>query len=163
MSTEENLTAAFSGESQANRRYTAFARRAEEEGLPSVAKLFRATAEAETVHALNHLRAMGTVGNTEENLRAAIEGETYEFTEMYPAFIGEAESDGSQQALISFQSANAVEKVHASLYKKALENLDSQGDVSYFVCGICGHTVQGSAPDTCPVCQASKAQFKEIE
>ena len=159
MSTSDNLAAAFAGESQANRRYTAFARRADEEGLAQVAKLFRAAAAAETVHALNHLRVMDGVGDTRSNLNEAISGETFEYTEMYPGFIKEAEAEGNQGAMITFAGANAVEKIHADLYKKALENLGENEGVDYHVCQICGNTVEGGAPDTCPICQAPKEQF----
>ena len=122
MSTEENLKAAFAGESQANRKYLAFAKKAEEEGLKQVAKLFRAAADAETVHALSHLRVLKGVKTTEENLQEAIAGETHEFTEMYPKMIEEAEKEGNEQAKISFNKANTVEKTHAELYTKALES-----------------------------------------
>lgn len=162
MSTEDNLRAAFAGESQANRKYTAFARKADEEGHSGVAKLFRAAAEAETVHALNHLRVLGGIGSTEDNLKEAIEGETYEFTSMYPGFIAEAEAAGNQQAVISFMGANAVEEIHANLYTKALNNLD-RDDVTYYVCQICGNTVENEAPDICPICQAPKQSFKKVD
>jgi rubrerythrin len=121
--TEKDLQEAFSGESQANRKYTAFAKKAESEGYKQIARLFRAAAEAETVHALNHLRELGAIKTTKENLDAAIAGETYEFQDMYPQMIADAQSEGNKRAEISFTYANAVEKIHAALYKKALENL----------------------------------------
>ena len=165
MATQDNLQAAFAGESQANRKYLAFAAKAEAEGRPQIAKLFRAAAAAETVHAHAHLRAMKGVGDTKQNLQAAIEGERYEFTEMYPAFIKEAETEGNKAALTSFRNANAVEKTHHDLYGKALEALDAGKDLSpasIYVCDVCGHTTVGEAPDKCPVCGAVKSKFKEV-
>jgi rubrerythrin len=165
MSTADNLQAAFAGESQANRKYLAFAAKAEAEGYPQIAKLFRAAAAAETVHAHAHLRVMGGVGDTKKNLQAAIDGEGYEFKEMYPAFIQAAEAEGNKAALTSFRNANAVEKTHYDLYSKALESLRAGKDVTpaaIFVCDVCGHTHVGAAPDKCPVCGAAKSKFKEV-
>lgn len=162
MSTKDNLQAAFAGESQANRKYTAFARKADEEGHAGVARLFRAAAEAETVHALNHLRVLGQIGSTEGNLKDAIEGETYEYTSMYPGFIEEAKSEGDQQAIMTFAGANAVEKIHADLYTKALDDVDA-GVEAYYVCQVCGNTVENGAPDICPICQANKESFMRVE
>ena len=165
MSTQDNLQAAFAGESQANRKYLAFAAKAEAEGHPQIAKLFRAAAAAETVHAHAHLRVMKGVGDTKQNLQVAIEGEGHEFREMYPAFIKEAEAEGHKAALISFRNANAVEKTHHDLYSKALETLEAGRDLppaSIFVCDVCGHTAVGGAPDKCPVCGAPRAKFKEV-
>lgn len=159
MSTTENLKAAFAGESQANRKYTAFARKADEEGYPQAAKLFRAAAEAETVHALKHLEVLGEVGTTADNLKAAIIGETHEFERMYPDFIAEAVRDGDKRAEISFANANEVEKIHAGLYRKAFDALDNPELVDYYVCQVCGNTVGGEAPDTCPICGAPKTRF----
>jgi rubrerythrin len=161
--TTENLKAAFAGESQANRKYLAFARKAEEDGYPQVAKLFRAAAEAETVHAHAHLKVLGGIKSTEENLREAISGETHEFTEMYPKFIETAKSEGNTQAEVSFANANSVEKIHAELYRKALENLGNNEEVDYYVCQVCGNTVEREAPDVCPICGAPKNMFKKIE
>ena len=166
MSTEDNLKNAFAGESQANRKYLAFAKKAEEEGFKQVAKLFRAAADAETVHALNHFRVLKGVKTTEENLKEAIKGETHEFEEMYPKMITEAEKEGNQAAKISFSGANAAEKVHAELYKKALESVKKGKDLEgkdIYVCQICGHTTGGEVPDECPVCKAKKEKFKKIE
>ena len=165
-STKENLEAAFAGESEANRKYLFFAEKAEQEGRPRIARLFRATAEAETVHARNHLQVMGGIGSTGDNLKAAIGGENYEFTEMYPAFIEQAKSEGNQKAEISFTHANAVEKIHGSLYQEALKALETGQklkDESYFVCQVCGNTVSGQAPDKCPICGAPKIKFKKVE
>ena len=160
---EKNLMNAFAGESQANRKYLAFAKHAEKEGYKQVAKLFRAAAEAETVHAHSHLKQLGGIKSTKENLEAAIGGETFEFNEMYPQMIKEAEEEDNKGALRSFNFANAVEKVHADLYKKALENLGSNEDTDYYVCGICGYTADGEAPDECPVCKAKKQAFSRID
>ena len=161
--TLKDLQDAFAGESQANRKYLAFAAKAEEEGYTQVAKLFRAAAEAETVHAHAHLRAMGGVKSTKENLQAAINGETFEFQNMYPGMIEDASSEGEDEAKMSFMNANAVEKVHAQLYKKYLDNLGSVQSVDIFVCQVCGNTVEGQAPDVCPICGAPKSKFKKID
>ncbi|MDI9614232.1 rubrerythrin family protein [Methanothermobacter sp.] len=163
MSTMDNLKEAFAGESQANRKYLAFARKADEEGYHQVAKLFRAAAAAETVHALNHLEAMGAVNSTEENLREAIAGETAEFKEMYPGFIEEAEAEGEEQARWSFDVANKVEKIHAELYQNALDNLGRNVEVDYYVCNWCGNTVEGEAPERCAICGAPRKEFRKIE
>jgi len=164
--TIDKLMAAFAGESQANRKYLAFARKAEEEGLPQVAKLFRAAAEAETVHALNHLRIAGKIGATVANLDEAISGETYEFSQMYPEFIEIAKKEKNKQAEWSFTVANQVEEVHAGLYKKAQEGMKSKKPmptVDYYVCKVCGNTVERQAPEKCPICGAPTAQFTRIQ
>jgi rubrerythrin len=162
--TEENLKAAFAGESQANRRYLAFGQKADEEGFTQVAKLFRAAAEAETVHALNHLRTLGEVKSTMENLNAALNGETYEFNKMYPEFLVVSKQEGNKQASWSFDMANKVEQVHAKLYQKAIEAMKNKKDtekVDLYVCSVCGNTVEGTAPDVCPICGTPKS-FKKI-
>ena len=161
--TEDNLKGAFAGESQANRKYLAYAKKAEEEGLDQIARLFRAAAEAETIHAHSHLKALKGVGNTVENLRDAIAGETHEFTSMYPQMILDAESEGESTALKSFAYANAVEKVHAALYEKALSDIGKNEETDYYVCKICGNTVEGSAPDACEVCGAGKSAFYRVD
>lgn len=161
--TEKNLADAFAGESQANRRYLAFAKKAEEEGFKQIAKLFRAAAEAETVHALNHLRELGGIKSTRENLEAAINGESYEFQKMYPQMIEDAKAENNNSALRSFNYANEVEKIHAELYRRALQNLGKNPDVDYYVCQVCGNTVEGEAPDECPICGAKKEAFKRID
>lgn len=158
-----DLAEAFAGESQANRKYLAFAKKAELDGFPQVAKLFRAAAEAETVHAHAHLREMGGIKTTKENLEAAIGGETHEFESMYPAMIEDAKAEGNQGALRSFMYANAVEKIHADLYAKALAALGKNADVEYYVCQVCGNTVENEAPDECPICNAKKQAFKKID
>lgn len=152
MSTTNDLKDAFAGESQANRKYLAFAKKAEEEGFQQVAKLFRAAAEAETVHAHNHLRVLSGVRSTKENLQEAIGGETHEFTKMYPEMIKTAKKEGNDQALRSFELANKVENIHADLYQKALNTLGNNKSLDYFVCQVCGNTVENGAPDTCPIC-----------
>ncbi len=161
--TEKNLAEAFAGESQANRKYLAFAKKADEEGYAQVAKLFRAAAEAETVHAHNHLRELGGIKSTQENLKEAIGGETHEFENMYPLMITEAEEEGNEPAKRSFSFANDVEKIHADLYKKALDALGNNEDVDYYVCGVCGNTVENEAPGTCPICGAKKEMFRKID
>jgi rubrerythrin len=159
----ENLQAAFAGESQANRKYLAFAKKADDEGYPQAARLFRAAAEAETVHAHAHLRAMDGIGSTKENLEAAIAGETYEFTEMYPGMLKDAKSEDNNRAGKSFDNANQVEKIHASLYNEVLDNLGNNKDVVYYVCQVCGNTVENEAPGTCPICGAPANKFKKVE
>jgi len=159
---EKNLREAFAGESQANRKYLAFAKQAEKEGYSQVAKLFRAAAEAETVHAHAHLRTLGEIKITAENLQAAISGETHEFKSMYPAMIEEAKAEGNKAAERSFSFANEVEKVHADLYQKALDNLGKQEETDYYVCSVCGYTCEQEPPDKCPVCGAIKKAFSRV-
>jgi len=165
-STQENLGSAFAGESQASRRYLCFADKAEKEGQPQIARLFRAAAEAETVHARNHLEVMGGIGSTRDNLEEAIGGEHYEFTEMYPGFIEQAEAEDNKRARVSFGYANEVEKIHHGLYHEALEALEGGKqleDEPFFVCQVCGNTVAGEAPERCPVCGAPRSKFKQVE
>lgn len=161
--TEQNLKDAFAGESQANRKYLAFAKKAEEEGYSQAARLFRAAAAAETIHAHNHLRGLSGVRSTKENLLAAISGESYEFQKMYPQMIADAKAEGQDYALRSFSLANEVEKVHAALYQKALESLGMNVVTDYYVCSVCGYTAEGEAPDECPVCKAKKKAFHKTE
>jgi rubrerythrin len=163
--TIENLKSAFAGESQANRRYLAFSRKAEKEGLRQIAKLFKAAAEAEKVHALNHLKIAGEVKTTAKNLETAISGETFEFTTMYPDYLAEAKTVENKQAAWSFDVANKVEKIHAGLFSKAIENLKEGKkipDVDYFVCSVCGNTVEGEAPEKCSICGAPKKKFFKV-
>jgi rubrerythrin len=161
--TEKNLLEAFAGESQANRKYLAFAKKADAEGYKQIAKLFRAAADAETVHALNHLRELGEIKSTRENLETAISGETHEFESMYPPMIQDAEDEGRKGAVNSFRYANEVEKIHASLYKKAVEMIGKNEEVDYYVCQVCGNTVEGEPPDKCPICKSPKKMFKKVE
>ncbi len=161
---EQNLKDAFAGESQANRKYLAFARKADAEGYTQVAKLFRATAEAETVHAHAHLKTLGGIKSTAENLQAAIDGETFEFKDMYPQMIAMAKEEGDKKAERTFTYANAVEKVHADLYQKALNAInDSKAAVDYYVCSVCGYTCENEPSEPCPVCKASAKVFKKID
>jgi len=164
MTTQNNLKEAFAGESQANRKYLAFAQKADQEGFTSVAKLFRAVAEAETVHAMNHLRVMGAIGSTADNLKTAIEGENEEFQKMYPDFIKEAKEEKASDAVIlSFDVANKVEEIHSGLYNEALDNLGKNKQVEYYVCQICGNTVENNPLDRCPICNAPGEMFKKID
>ncbi|MBW1645954.1 MAG: rubrerythrin family protein [Deltaproteobacteria bacterium] len=163
--TQENLAAAFAGESQANRKYLAFAQKAEAEGYTQIAKLFRAAAAAETIHAHGHLKAMGGVGDTLSNLRAAVEGEGYEFQTMYPEFIAVAKEEGEKAALRMFEWANTVEKVHYDLYQDALAKLESGSDLpaaAIYVCSVCGNTVVGECPDKCSVCGVPGSKFEQV-
>ena len=161
--TEKNLQEAFAGESQANRKYLAFAKKADREGYPKVANLFRAAAEAETVHAHAHLRVLKGVNSTAENLKEAIAGETHEFKSMYPDMIKAAEEEGNAQAVRTFTLANEVEKIHAALYQKALDNIDAAEDVDYYVCAVCGYTCENEAPEDCPVCKSKKMAFSKVD
>ena len=161
--TEQNLRDAFAGESQANRKYLAFAEKADKEGYPRTAKLFRAAAAAETVHAHAHLRTLKGVGSTADNLKEAIAGETHEFKNMYPGMIQDAEAEGEKAALRSFSYANDVEEVHAELYQKALDSLDNQEQVDYYVCDVCGYTCENEPPEECPVCKAKKKAFFKVD
>lgn len=158
--TKENLAAAFAGESQANRKYLMFAEQAEKEGHIGAAKLFRAAAAAEQIHAFMEFRANGGVGTTEENLKAAIAGETHEFTEMYPAMIKEAEAEGCKNAVRIFNLANEAEKVHAKLYTEALADIDGKDD--YYLCPVCGYVHRGKTEDACPICGAKAAVFQKF-
>jgi len=160
--TEENVKGAFAGESQAHLKYMAFADAAEKELLANIARLFRANSFAEQIHATNHLRTLGGIRKTAENLQGAIEGETFEVTEMYPAYIKVGEEQGEKAAVMWFNAALVAEKVHAGLYKRAKESLGKGKDIEYFpvqVCGVCGFTAEGEAPDKCPVCGAPKDKF----
>jgi rubrerythrin len=162
--TEEALKEAFAGEAQANRKYTSFALQAEKEGFPQAARLFRAAAEAEAVHAGNHLLALKAVKSTKENLREAIAGETHEFKEMYPEMIEAARAEGAKDAERSLSYANEVEKYHAQLYHGMLEAFDSIKEAyPYYVCPVCGMTVEKEAPEKCPVCGVKGSLFRAIE
>jgi rubrerythrin len=162
--TIENLAVAFAGESQANRKYLAFARQAEKEGLPQIARLFRAAAEAETLHALGHLQNMGGIGSTLDNLRKALSGETYEFTEMYPPMVAQALTEGHKaRHMLGF--ANAAEQVHAGLFKQALAALESGADLSrmdVYLCPVCGDLEFGEPPEKCPICGAPRAKYQLV-
>jgi rubrerythrin len=160
--TESNLAAAFAGESQAHMKYMIFADQAEREGFANVARLFRAISFAEQAHATGHFRTMGNVGKTTENLGAAIAGETYEVTEMYPAFDAVAKLQEEKSAIRSIMAAWEAEKIHAGMYANAKSAVDGGADAQIgqiHVCSICGHTGFGEAPDQCPVCRAKKEKF----
>ena len=162
--TNENLAVAFAGESQANRKYLAFARQAEKEGLGQIARLFRAAAEAETIHALAHLANEGGVGTTLRNLEEAVAGETYEFTEMYPPMVEQAKAEG-HKAKTMLDWANRAEKVHAGLFRQALEAMKGGKDLSQmevYLCPVCGDVEFGVPPDKCPICGAPKAKYQKI-
>lgn len=164
MATKDNLQEAFAGESQANRKYLAFAQKAKGEGFEKVSRLFTVVSEAETIHALKHLQVMKGVGSTQDNLREAVAGEHHEFTDMYPGFIAAAELEGNQAAKMSFHLANEVEKVHHGLYEKALAAVEQQKDLSteaFFLCPVCGYVEENEAPGRCPVCGAPGSSFKQ--
>lgn len=164
--TEKNLMAAFAGESQANRKYLAFAKKAEAEGFKGVAQLFRAAAAAETVHAHLHLDVLGGVKSTLENLKAAYSGEHHEFTDMYPEFLDKAKKEQQGKAVQAFFWANAVEKVHGALYEEAIKTVEA-GKVfperAWYVCARCGHTIGEEPPDKCPICGAAKEIFFKVD
>jgi rubrerythrin len=164
--TEGNLQAAFAGESQANRRYLFFAEKAEKEGHTQIARLFRAAAEAETVHACNHYNAMDGIGSTRDNLLTGVTGEHYEFTRMYPPFIAEAEAENNKRAQTAFEQANEVEQIHHNLFSETLKALDAGQqlkDEPYFVCQVCGNTVANEPPERCPICHSPRSRFKRVE
>lgn len=164
--TGENLQAAFAGESQASRKYLYFAERADKDGQAQIARLFRAASEAETVHARNHLNAMRGIGPLADNLKAAINGEHYEFTQMYPGMIDQAKAENQNAALQSFDWANRVERIHHRLYDRALKDLEAgkqKENKPFFVCQNCGNTVEGEAPDSCPICGKPRDWFKKID
>ncbi len=164
--TDDNLKAAFAGESQANRKNLAFAKKAGEDGMPQIAKLFRAAAAAETVHAHSHLGVLGGIRSTKENLEEAIAGESFEFTDMYPEYLEEAKKEGNKRAAWTFDMANKVEKIHHALYEKALAAVERGEDLpsgQIWVCQVCGNTVDGSPPDKCPICGAPRQKFTEAD
>ena len=166
MATMENAMEAFAGESQANRKYAAFAEQAESEGYKNIARLFRAASEAESIHAKKLLKAMGKIHSTKENLAGAISGETHEYTEMYPEFLKEAEAEKKSDVALVFTYAMKAEEVHATLYKEALNNLNHGQDMSnrtVYLCPVCGNVFLGNPPDKCPICMAVRKVFKVIE
>jgi rubrerythrin len=159
------LKEAFAGESQANRKYLAYAEKADRDGYPQAARLFRAAAAAETVHAHNHLRALKAIGSTPDNLKDAIAGETHEFKSMYPEMVEQAKQENHAAGLRSFQYALEVEKIHGRLYQEMADNLDTAGkeDYAYYVCPVCGHTVGKEAPEVCPICGTKGSMYKRID
>lgn len=163
-STNDNLKEAFAGESQANQKYRAFALKAEKDGFHNIAKLFRTTAEAERIHAEGHLKALDGIGSTEDNLQAAIDGETYEYTEMYPPMLEQAEVD-NHKAKKMFKWALEAEELHAQLYKKALEAVKNGQDLSetkFYLCSVCGHIEFGTPPDKCPICGVKASMYVQV-
>ncbi|NLT98303.1 MAG: rubrerythrin family protein [Christensenellaceae bacterium] len=158
MSTLDNLMAAFAGESQANRKYTAYAKQAEAEGKLNAAKLFRAAADAETLHALKHFEVAGKIGSTADNLKDAVAGETYEYKDMYPDIVKQAEADGNKAAAMTFRFAMQAEEVHARLYQEALDNLDKEEEVFYYLCPVCGN-IEKAVPEKCPICGVPGSKF----
>lgn len=160
--TKQNIMNAFAGESQANRKYLAYADKADKEGFAQVAKLFRAAAHAETIHAHAHLRLAGKIGDTLANLEDAISGETYEYTTMYPEMIKQAEVEGNNAAASYMKWVNAVEEVHANLYRKALAAKGKTEDMDYYVCPVCGYTHEGPPTGSCPVCAAPAKMFEKM-
>ncbi len=159
--TTENLETAFAGEAQAYFRYLASAQRADEEGYPGAARLFRAVARAEMVHAMSHLKVLGTVKGTVENIESAIKGETYEFKTMYPPMIKDAMEEEETEARYSFEYAMSIEMIHAKLFKKALKDPNANPDSVYHICPVCGHTVIDNPPKKCPYCGVDATKFIE--
>ncbi len=161
--TQENIKEAFAGESQASQMYRAFAKKAERDGFPNVAKLFRTASAAEQIHAEGHFKAMDGVSSTADNLQAAIDGETYEFTTMYPPMIEQAEADG-HKAKRMFKFASSAEAVHAKIYKMALEAIQNGEDFAeeFYLCPVCGHIELGAPPQNCPICGASGKVFSQV-
>ena len=156
--TLSNLMEAFAGESQANKKYLAYAKKAEAEGFTNAAKLFRAASDAETLHALKHLETAGKIGATADNLKDAVAGETHEYTSMYPPFLAEAEKEGNKAAIRTFTLAMKAEEVHAGLYKEALEGIGNKEEVFYYLCPVCGN-IEKAVPDKCFICGAPGAKF----
>jgi rubrerythrin len=165
MTTDANLKEAFAGESQANRKYAAFAEQAETDGFKNVAKLYRAASEAEAIHARKIIRVLGGVAPTLENLKKSVEGETHEFKSMYPAFIKEAESEKKSEAVTAFTYAMKAEEVHADLYKRAMDAVQGKRDLNVgkiSICPVCGNIFFGEPPEKCPICSIFKKKFQEI-
>jgi len=156
--TLNNLMAAFAGESQANRKYTAYSKKAEGEGNVNAAKLFKAASDAETLHALKEFEVAGKIKTTAENLQDAVNGETEEYTSMYPEFIKEAEEEGNKDAIRIFTYAMKAEEVHAKLYKEALENLNQTEEVFYYLCPVCGN-IEKAVPEKCSICGVPGSKF----
>lgn len=149
--TSSNLMEAFAGEAQANRKYLAYAKKAEKDGNLNAAKLFKVASDAETIHALKHFDVAGKVGSTVDNLKDAVAGETHEYKDMYPDFVKIAEEEGNKAAVLSFTFAMKAEEVHARLYQEALENLDQTEEVFYYLCPVCGN-IEKSIPERCSIC-----------
>ncbi|MGB2696753.1 MAG: rubrerythrin family protein [Candidatus Zixiibacteriota bacterium] len=163
--TEENIKSAFSGESQAHMRYLIFAKKAEEEGFANVARLFKSIAFAEQVHATNHLKVLGEINSSAQNLQAAIDGETFEVAEIYPAYKEVAKLQEEKGAVRSTDWALQAEKIHAAMYQKTKQAVEDSKDIELkevFICELCGYTVEGGVPDRCPICGAPKQKFRKF-
>lgn len=163
--TEENVKAALAGESQAHIKYAAFAWKADTENLPNIARTFKASSYAEQIHASNYVKVLGALGSTKDNLQAAIGGETFEVEEMYPAYSGTAQSQGEKAAETFFNYALAAEKAYAGMYRAASEAAGGGRDIAFkpiHVCSVCGFTMEGEAPDKCPVCGTAKDKFVQF-
>jgi len=163
--TEDNLKTAFAGESQAHMRYLIFSKRAEAEGFPNVARLFKAISYAEQVHATNHYDALTLIRGSSDNLQVCIDGENYEINDMYPAFHAVAKLQEEKGAMQTFNYALQAEKIHSSMYQKTKQIVDTRKDIQLgpmHICEVCGHTVEGEAPDRCPVCGSSKDKFRKF-
>lgn len=158
--TLQNLMDAFAGESQANRKYLAYAKKAEQEGNLNAAKLFKAASDAETLHALKHFEVAGKIGSTVDNLKDAVAGETHEYKDMYPDFVKEAEAEGNKAAVLSFNFAMKAEEVHARLYQEALDNLGSMEETFYYLCPVCGN-IEKFRPERCSICGIPGERFIE--
>lgn len=156
--TAKNLMEAFAGESQANRKYLAYSKKAEKDGKRNAAKLFRAASDAETLHALKHFEVAGKVASTADNLKDAVSGETHEYKDMYPDFVKQAELEGNKAALLTFTFAMKAEEVHARLYQEALETLDQTEEVFYYLCPVCGN-IEKFQPEKCSICGAAGDKF----
>lgn len=163
MATSDNIKAAFDGEARAYMKYMAYAAAAEKDGRIQAARLFRALAEAERIHAQTHLSVLGEIGNTEQNISSAIDCETYEFTQMYPSFIEQADREGDQRALINFNRVLDAEKGHSIILMNLLDRLGNEKEISYSVCSVCGHVVAGNVPEKCPACNASREKIRQID
>lgn len=165
MATKENAMEAFAGESQANRKYLAFSEKAAAEGFKNIATLYKAASEAEAIHAKKLLKVLTAIGPTEKNLEESIEGETHEYTSMYPGFVKQAETESKSDAVLAFTLAMKAEQVHANHYKKALAALKAGHDLGrekIFLCPVCGNIEFGTAPEKCPICGVFGKQFREI-
>ncbi len=163
--TQTNLQNAFSGESQAHMKYLIFSDVAEKEGKPNIARLFRAIAYAEEVHAKNHLKVLGGVGNTLENLGVAVGGETFEVEEMYPVYNNDAKLQGEKEAETSTHYAMEAEKIHAKMYERAKKVVANGEDIDLndvYICCVCGYTVEGEVPEHCLVCGVKREKFKKF-
>ena len=156
--TLNNLMEAFAGESQANRKYLAYSKKAEADGKINAAKLFKAASDAETLHALKHFEVAGKVASTADNLKDAVAGETHEYKDMYPDFVKEAEAEGNKAAVLSFTFAMKAEEVHARLYQDALENLDKTEEIFYYLCPVCGN-IEKEIPEKCSICGVPGSRF----